>query len=115
MIPDRERRNIAVQYVKDNSDFDERFAPWLMENWHVYLEFERLARDGIDRGRKRLAAKLLFELMRWFTPVREDGAEYKINNNYAPYCARLFDELNPNDTGYFCFRACKTNTLVELI
>lgn len=85
-------------------EFCAEFPGWIADHWNVYAEFERLARDGIERGHKRLSAKFIFELIRWRTAVREAGEIYKLNNSMAASCARLFDRMNPAMAGHFEFR-----------
>ena len=97
------RKQDAVAHVVQQVEYPDDFAVWLHENWHVYVEFERLAIAALKRGRSRLSAKFLFELIRWNTATSEAG-QYKINNTSAAPCARLFDHLNPERAGAFEFR-----------
>ena len=98
------RKESAIAHVVASSDYGPRFPGWLFEHWEVYVEFERLALTAIARGRLRLSAKFLFELIRWNTAIREEGEPYKINNTHAADCARLFERLNHSKTGFFEFR-----------
>lgn len=98
------RREDAIKHVVLSGDYTERFPGWLHAHWNVFEEFERMAKSAINRGRERLSAKFLFEMIRWNTPVREDGAIYKVNNTHAADCARLFDHMNPKMAGAFEFR-----------
>ena len=98
------RKESALAHVIESHEYSERFPGWLHEHWHVYVEFERLAVAAINRGRIRLSAKFLFELIRWNSEVREEGEPYKINNTFATDCAHLFEFLNPQHEGFFEFR-----------
>ena len=97
------RKETAIARVIFNADYREDFSGWLREHWDIYEEFERLALAAIKRGRVRLSAKFLFELIRWQTSMSEHGA-YKLNGNYSADAARLFDHLNPQNAGMFEFR-----------
>ena len=97
------KKQDAVAFVVQQAEFSDDFAVWLHDNWHVYQEFERLSIAALKRGRYRLSAKFLFELIRWNTATSEAG-QYKINNTSAASCARLFDHLNPDYAGAFEFR-----------
>ena len=97
------RKDQAIAHVIVTPDYRHDFAGWLYANWDIYEEFERLALAAIRRGRVRLSAKFLFELIRWQTAVSEQGA-YKLNGNYSADAARLFDHLNPQHAGMFEFR-----------
>lgn len=94
----------ALAHVIASTDYHHRFPGWLFEHWTIYEEFERMALSSIRRGRHRLSAKLIFELIRWNSEMREDGEPCKLNNTHAADCARLFDHLNPQHAGYFEFR-----------
>lgn len=98
------RKEAAIAHVIASTDYHPRFAGWLYEHWAVYVEFERLSVAAINRGRIRLSAKFLFELIRWNSEVREEGEPYKINNTFATDCANLFEHLNPQHEGLFEFR-----------
>ena len=97
------RKETAIAHVFETDDYRPDFAGWLHEHFDIYEEFERLALAAIRRGRVRLSAKFLFELIRWQTAVSEQGA-YKLNGNYSADAARLFDHLNPQHAGMFEFR-----------
>ena len=97
------RKESALAHVMATPGYRPDFPGWLNEHYGIYAEFERLALQAVKRGRVRLSAKFLFELIRWNTAVSEDGA-YKINNVFAACCARLFDEMNPREAGCFEFR-----------
>ena len=99
------RKEAALAHVITSTDYHPRFPGWLFENWTIYEEFERMALSSIRRGRHRLSAKLIFELIRWNSEMREDGEPYKLNNVFSASCARLFDHLNPQHAGHFEFRA----------
>lgn len=99
------RKDSALAHVIASTDYHPRFPGWLFEHWTIYEEFERMALSSIRRGRHRLSAKLIFELIRWNSEMREDGEPYKLNNVFSASCARLFDHLNPQHAGYFEFRA----------
>ena len=95
------RKESALAHVIASSDYHPRFAGWLFAHWDIYEEFERMSLSSIRRGRMRLSAKLIFELIRWNSEVREEGGPYKINNVFSASCARLFEHLNPQHAGHF--------------
>lgn len=97
------RKAQAHEIVRTHKDFRIDFSPWLETNWHIFEEFERLAIAAIKRGRPRLSAYFLFELIRWQTATSEDG-ELKLNNFFRADCARLFERINPQHAGHFEFR-----------
>ena len=68
----------------------------------VWRAFERIALDLIARGKKAGAIDILGKI-RWETKV-EGGLDWKVNNNYAPYYARIFVHKYPEHAGFFEFR-----------
>lgn len=97
------RKQEAIRHVIESAGYRPEFPGWLRDNWDIYEEFERLAMQAQKRGRVRLSAKFLCELIRWNTAMREDGA-YKVNNIYSACMARLAVKLNPSLDGLFEFR-----------
>jgi len=75
----------------------------------VYVFFERFALQLILAGRKKIGAKMIAERVRWecYTGSKDDR-EFKLNNNYIAYYARLFTENHPEYQSYFEFRPLKT-------
>ena len=74
---------------------EEKFAKFHAENPKVYRLFDRFAMEAVAAGRLILSAKLIFERIRWETTVITAGDEYKLNNNYHAYYARLWMKRNP--------------------
>lgn len=85
----------------DDADLVAAFWEYHRENPHIYRLFKRFALEAIDRGRKHLGAKMIFERIRWYTQVETTGDPFKINNNYHAYYARLFMRDHPDYDGFF--------------
>ena len=93
--------------IMQNPDlFRPDFYNWLVDNVHVYDEFERKALQ-VAKYRKAYSARTIIETMRHDTAIRELGGEYKLNNNYTPFMARLFSLLHLEHKNLFEFRAQK--------
>lgn len=86
----------------------EKFEAFHRANPHVYDYFKQRA-IGLRRlGTKRYGMKSLFELLRWDYSVQTgDPDNFKINNNFAPWYARLLMDNEPELDGFFETRACK--------
>jgi hypothetical protein len=52
--------------------------------------------------------KMLFEVFRWEVLVSTNDPEFKINNNYAPYYARLIMQEHPEFGEIFETREIRT-------
>lgn len=78
------------------------FFYWLRDNWHLWKRFVAEADKVRASGRCRYSARTIFEYIRHETVLRE-GAEFKVNNNAAPDCARLYMHMR-SCVGFFELR-----------
>lgn len=83
------------------SIFRDGFLPWLAENAHVWIAFEREANRVWNRGRRHYSARTLLEYLRHESALAEAGGEWKLNNNVAPDLARLYGLAHPERAGFF--------------
>ena len=81
------------------AELQEKFKVYHDENPHIYEAFEKYARLAASR-RKNFAAITIINRIRWDTML-EGNDEFKVNNNYAAYYGRLFEEQNPQYAGFF--------------
>tara|TARA_R100000501_G_C2522857_1_gene49301 strand:- start:40 stop:324 length:285 start_codon:yes stop_codon:yes gene_type:complete len=56
----------------------------------VYILYQQFAKVKIEEGRTRLSSKALINRVRWETDVVTNSHDYKINDKWQPYYARLF-------------------------
>jgi len=61
------------------------------EFWQMFERFGLLA----AKARNHYSAKAVFERIRWHTAVEMEGEQYKVNNNWAPYYGRKFNDNHP--------------------
>jgi hypothetical protein len=84
------------------STIEEAFRRFHRENPHVYRELARLARAWKHRRPDRkVGMKMLFEVLRWRVAMRTRGDDFKLNNNYHSYYARLLMAQEPDLAGLF--------------
>ena len=83
---------------------DKKFNEYHRQNPHIYQAFEKKTLEAISRGYKHCSAKGVFEILRWETAVAANHDEYKINNNYTPFYARLFMKNHPEHQEFFRVR-----------
>lgn len=86
---------------------------WAFHRAHPEVEQElaRLARRGMAAGRQKLGLRQLFEVVRWersISGLPDAREEFKLNNNYAPYYARLLMRHNPEMEGLFETRVLRS-------
>ena len=68
----------------------ERFESFHDENPIVYVTLVRLAREWVRRtGRHKLGIGALTERARWEIAMSTNAPDYKINNSFRAYYARL--------------------------
>lgn len=83
-----------------------RFKDYHQDNPRVFDMFRRFALEAIESGRERLGARVIWERMRWFSMIETDD-EFKLNDHYIAYYARMFVYFYPEHRGFFTFRTLK--------
>ena len=91
----------------------ESFIRFHNDNQHVYHELVMLARRGKRAGSTKLGIKMLFEVLRWRHTLRTGGDDFKLNNNYHSYYARLIMAREPDLFGIFQLRKLHGQGLSE--
>ena len=74
------------------------------ENPDVYRELRRLALDLYGMGRIRYGMKGLFEVVRWHRAMATTDEDFKLNNNYTAFYARLLMADEPRLGKFFELR-----------
>ncbi len=74
------------------------------ENPHIYIEFEAQALRAIERGREKISAKLIINWIRWNHFLKSSDQNFRINDAYQSYYARLFAEKHPEYADVFEYR-----------
>lgn len=82
----------------------EAFLRFHSDNPHVYDALVKLARRAHRSGANRVGIKMLFEVLRWRHTLRTGGDDFKLNNNYHSYYARLIMSREPDLFGIFELR-----------
>ena len=96
--------------TKNKEKFSDEFLKWLPENEHVWNAFALEAMKVERAGFKHYSARTIIHVLRHHSAIAENGSQWKINNNYSPYLARLFDIVYPHKAGLFEYRAVKRKT-----
>lgn len=88
----------------------EKFDEYHRLNPQVANALEQMAYDLIKRGRRKIGIKMLMEVLRWNYQMKTDdpNSDFKINNNYAPYYARLLIARNPQWADVFELRTIRS-------
>lgn len=96
---------------RGSQSLEDRFWRFHETNPQVFLELVRLARRAHERGCRKVGIKMLWEVMRWNLTVetrREDGDDFKLNNNLPSRYARLIMGAVPELAELFEVRELKT-------
>jgi len=86
---------------KAANDNHKKWLDFHEENPAVYDLIKHFAMIAIKSGRAHYGINSVIERVRWHTTVETGGASYKINNNHAPFYARLFEAEHPEHAGFF--------------
>lgn len=76
-------------------------------NPDVYKSLVRMSHDLVCRGHKRYGIGGLFEVLRWQSAMLTDSKDWKLNNNYRAFYARLIMASEPLLDGFFELREQK--------
>ena len=89
----------------------DKFEEFYRLNPQVYTLLESMTRELVNRGRRKIGIKMLFEVLRWnyYMETDDPNSDFKINNNYAPYYSRLLLEKHPEWEGVFELRTIRSN------
>jgi hypothetical protein len=82
----------------------EGFNAFNRDNPHIFKAFEDQALSAIARGRTKISAKLIINWIRWHEYLESNDKNFKINDAYQSYYARLFVEKHPQYSGVFEMR-----------
>lgn len=101
----------ALTFVQTRPDlFRPEFLGWLKDNWPVWVAFRAQADRIWQRGRKHYSARTIVEWLRHETLAAERGGDFKLNGNYVPDLARLYNCYHPEREGFFEFRVMPLST-----
>ena len=82
------------------------FLKWHQQNPAVWKAFESTALEAINAGFKRWGAKGIAEIVRWRLSL-ETKSDFKLNNNFVAYYARVFALKYPQHADFFEFREAR--------
>jgi len=87
-----------------------KFRDFHRKNPKVYDQLRELALKMRRTGRKKYGIKSLFEVLRWHRALATTDDDFKLNNNYTAYYARLLMEKEPELQGFFDLRKSRGDT-----
>ena len=88
----------------DIDPYKARFEAFHRQNPHVFVELKRLALGLLDAGHAFGGMKQLFEVLRYNHALQTTDPDFKLNNNYTAYYARVLMVAEPRLHGFFRLR-----------
>lgn len=89
-----------------------KFRVFHENNPHVFMKLRALALDLKQRGLEKYSIKGLYEVVRWqYAFEYGKDEQYRLNNNYTAYYARLLMEAEPDLKGFFSLRTSGADVL----
>ena len=90
-----------VTPVRTKGGTEQRFEAFHLANPHVYDHIVEIALDLKSRGFGRCSIWLIFNRLRWLYAIQTRGSEYRLNNNFTAYYARLVMATRSDLDGFF--------------
>lgn len=90
---------------------EQRFREFHASNPRVYELFVKFTLQVVRAGRKRYGAFAILNRIRWHVEIETRGDEFKVNNNWSPFYARLFMQDHPQHDGFFETRASEADAM----
>lgn len=84
----------------------QKFLGYLKDNREAWGWFCQFALAAKSMGSKKIGAKMVAERVRWESEIVR-ATEFKINNSYVAYMARIAEVKHPELKGMFEFRNIK--------
>jgi hypothetical protein len=109
--PGRQAERIPAGHGQYALTFDDslttadRFERFHEQNPHVYRLLTDLARRWkIATGGQKLGIRTLWEQLRWQLATAATGVDYKLNDHFTSFYARLIERQEPDLRGLFELR-----------
>lgn len=99
--------------MTDFRTIQERFEEFAAENPLVLVELVQLARHLKKRGHEQYSIAGLFEVLRHRRALQTTDGEFKLNNNYRAYYARMIMDQYPDLEGFFKLRGKGAPEVIE--
>lgn len=88
------------------ADTAARFEQFHAENPIVYPTLVGLAREWVaEHGKSKLGIRMLWEVARWELIRATRNVDYKLNDHFTSYYARLIQRMEPDLEGVFELRS----------
>lgn len=89
------------------------FEHYHRTNPRIYDYLVNFAFQARNAGKTKTSITLLVNRVRWYVDVETQGDDFKINDHYGPYYARLLMAEYPGLEGLFNLRASEADDWIE--
>lgn len=110
-VPEVTQGEFSFESQRPMSVLEQRFREFHANNPRVYELFREFTLQAIGAGRKRYGAFAILNRIRWHVEIETRGDEFRINNNWSPFYARLFMLDHPQHDGFFETRLSKADAM----
>ncbi len=98
-----------IQLPLGASKAEAAFFAFHADHPHVYAELVKLARRAKRRGARKLGIKMLWEVTRWNVWIQTNTEDWKMNNTFTAYYARLIMKQELDLAGIFDLRKARAD------
>jgi hypothetical protein len=93
--------------------YPQKFIEYHAKYPKVYEYYKGVIAQLINRGFKKYSSDGVLHIVRFtkHDEIKKDG--FKVNNNYTPYYARLYESEHPELKGFFAMRKTKVNSFAD--
>lgn len=98
----------ANQPAHRNPTLEDRFQVFHAANPHVYAALRRLALRLRGQGVERYGIAGLFEVLRYEQALQTNGEDFRLNNSYRAFYARMLMDREPELKDFFEIRERRT-------
>lgn len=95
----------VVETPAGQGSIEDRAEAFHRTNPHVFQALRDLSLGIKRRGRTKWSINGAFEVLRWSVAMQTSGDDFKLNNNYRAYYARLLMTMCPELDGFFDTRS----------
>lgn len=99
--------------VSTSGDIQKRFEAFHRRNPHVLEVVESLAWAMWLQGVRRWGMKGIFEVLRWRYAMQTQGEQYKLNNVFTAFYARVVAARHRPLAHFFQVRRQRTNYVID--
>lgn len=94
--------------TQPTESIQERFEAFHAANPWVLTALEKLTREHLETGARRLGIGMLWEVIRWKYASATRGDDFRANNNFRSRYVRLLRARNPEWSDVFAVRELRS-------